>query len=356
MKKKVAVIGTNGLPARYGGFETFAEKIAFELTPKLDVSIVCSSKLYTPNERETNWKTIRRIFFNVNANGIQSIYYDLKGLLLAVKKSDYILLLGTGVGIFLPFIPRLRSKILIIHVDGLEWKRSKWNIITRLVLRAGHKISLRYAKFIIIDNEALSKYIPDSYRKKIIHVSYGGNHITQTRSQKHTDEFTYALVIARAEPENNLHLILKVFSKIQSLNLKMISNWNQTKYGKKLFKLFSNWPNIQLIPAIYDTEKLHHYRFGCSLYIHGHSVGGTNPSLVEAMYSGLPILAWDNEFNRITTHGLAIYFNTDDKLISQLKSLDPQTLEASAKKMQEYARQNYTWKISANKLLNGIIN
>ena len=356
MKKKLFIIGSSGIPARYGGFEIFAEKIALELISKIDISVVCSSKLYTPSEREKYWQSIRRIFFNINPNGIRSIFYDLKGLLLAIKKSDYILLLGTGVGILLPFIPRLRSKFLIIHVDGLEWKRSKWNVFARLVLKVGHKISLRYAQSIILDNEVLIKYIPDPYRKKIIQVGYGGNHLPQTNHQKFSDEFTYALVIARAEPENNLHFILKVFSQNRSLNLKVISNWDKTSYGKKLFKSYSNFPNIQLIPAIYNTEKLQHYRSDCSLYIHGHSAGGTNPSLVEAMHSGLPIIAWDNEFNRVTTHGLATYFNSEDELVRQLKSLDIQTLVASAQKMQEYARQNYTWEISANSLLNAIIN
>ena len=350
------IIGCSGIPARYGGFETFAEKIALEISSKLDVNIVCSSKFYAQGEREKDWQSIRRIFFNINPNGIQSILYDLKGLLIAVKKSDYILLLGTGVGILFPFIPRLRSKFLIIHIDGLEWERSKWNAIARLVLRAGHKISLHYAKSIILDNEALTKYIPDRYRKKTIQVGYGGNHLPRTNSQKFSDEFTYALTIARAEPENNLHLILKVFSKNRSLNLKVVSNWDKTRYGKKLFKSYSNFPNIQLVQAIYDTKKLQQYRSGCSLYIHGHSAGGTNPSLVEAMYSGLPILAWDNEFNRVTTHGLATYFNSEDELIHQLKSLKPQTLVASAQKMQEYARQHYTWEISADNLLNAISN
>ncbi len=352
MKKKLYIIGCSGIPARYGGFETFAENIALELTKNLEISVICSSKLYGPSEQEINWKSIRRIFFNVDPNGIRSILYDLKGLLLAAKESDYILLLGIGAGILLPFIPSLKSKYLCVHVDGIEWKRSKWNIVAKLFLRLGYILSLRHLKTIILDNKAIAQYVPSQYQKKIVYINYGGNHLPRIVALNPLKDSSYALVIARAEPENNLHLILKVFQKNQNLKLIMISNWNHTRYGKKLCKSYSKAPNIHMIDAIYDDmSKLQQYRANCSLYIHGHSAGGTNPSLVEAMYTGLPVIAWDNIFNRVTTHDLAFYFKTEEELEKQLVSLKKPVLSRCAKELNEYAKQNYTWNKAAKKLL-----
>jgi len=352
LKKKLFIIGCSGIPARYGGFETFAENIALELTKNLEISVICSSKLYGPSEQELNWKSIRRIFFNVDPNGIRSILYDLKGLLLAVKESDYILLLGIGAAILLPFIPFLKSKYLCVHVDGIEWKRSKWNIVAKLFLRLGYILSLRYAKTIILDSKALAQYVPNKYLKKIAYINYGGNHLHQFLPLSTLKDSSYALVIARAEPENNLLLVLKVFHKNQNLKLIIISNWNHTRYGKKLCESYSKAPNIQMIDAIYDDmSKLQQYRANCTLYIHGHSAGGTNPSLVEAMFTGLPVIAWDNIFNRVTTHDLAFYFKTEEELEKQLVSLKKPELLRCAKELSKYAKQNYTWNIAAKKIL-----
>ncbi len=352
MKKKLFIIGCTGVPARYGGFETFAENIALELSESLDVSVICSSKLYTSDERIANWNGINRIFYSVYPNGLSSIVYDLKGLLRAIKEADHILLLGVGSGLFLPLLPSLRRKNLLIHIDGIEWKRLKWNLVEKIYLRIGFWFSLRYAKTIILDNKALNDYVPDTFRKKTVTLNYGGNHLPATvKFPGVTSEFSYALVIARAEPENNLHLILRIFEQLQNLRLIIISNWNNNRYGKKLYRRYSGVKNIQLIDAIYDAYKLHQFRMNCTLYIHGHSVGGTNPSLVEAMYAGVPIIAFDNEFNRITTNNLAIYFKTIKDLEYIIHHSNQLKLSESAGKMKRYAMQNYTWDKTARKMM-----
>ena len=356
MKKKLFIIGCTGVPARYGGFETFAENVALELSKSLDVSVICSSKLYTPDERIINWNGINRIFYSMYPNGLGSIMYDLKGLLQAGKEADYILLLGVGSGLFFPLLPSLRTKNLLIHIDGIEWKRPKWNLIEKIYLRIGFWFSLRYAKTIILDNKALNDYIPDTFRKKTVILNYGGNHLPVIEKLPvMTSEISYALVIARAEPENNLHLILRIFEQLKNPRLIIISNWNNNRYGKKLYRYYSGVKNIQLLDAIYDAYQIHQYRMNCTLYIHGHSVGGTNPSLVEAMYAGLPIVAFDNEFNRITTNNLAIYFRTGKDLEYILQHSNQLNLSESAGKMKQYAMQNYTWDKTARKLIKMIV-
>jgi len=355
LKNKLFIVGCVGIPACYGGFETFAENIALELSSIFDVSVLCSTQYYPTKNRENTWKSIKRIFITPRPNGFWSLFYDLEGLLLAAKDSEYILLLGAGSGLFLSFIRSLKSRHLLVHVDGLEWKRAKWNVFTRYFLRMSYKACLHQAKTIILDNVALHKYVPVKYSKKVVLVNYGGNHLPQLSDCISPVDYSYALVIARAEPENNLHRILKVFRDNKNLKIILISNWVNTRYGKKLYNSFSHIAGITMIDAIYDSPLLlQQYRMNCSVYIHGHSAGGTNPSLVEAMYTGVPIIAWDNEFNRNTTNNLALYFGSERELAQHLKYLNHADCLEQAKKLQNFAKQNYTWNIAAQRFLTSI--
>ncbi len=352
MKKKLFIIGCAGVPARYGGFETFVENLALILAESLDVTIICSSKFYALEEREQIWKSVSRIFLNIHPNGISSLFYDFKGLKIAIKNADYILLLGVGIGIALPFLPEIKSRNLFIHIDGLEWKRPKWSLPAKLFLWLGYLISVRYASHIILDSTELLKYIPLRFHNKVIYITYGGEHLSLVSSEISKSDSHYCLVIARAEPDNNLHLILRAFKRMKNHNLIVISNWLQTCYGKRLYKGYSGIKNIYLVHAIYDDRsKLQQYRVNCSLYIHAHSSGGTNPSLVEAMHSGVPIIAWDNLFNRATTNNMALYFTTQKELEQIIKNIDRTELSVKAKKMQDYAKQHYTWNKASKKLL-----
>ena len=351
MKKRLCIIGGGGIPARYGGFETFAENIALELKQILEISVICSSKLYPEDEPTKEYFGINRVFYKIAHTGISSLWYDLKGLLWARKNSDYILLLGIGAGLLMPFIKSLKTQNLLLHIDGLEWIRSKWNFLIKLYLKLSYLIAVRYAHVILLDNRALQKYVPRRYGKKIRYLNYGGNHIPVNVPEMLFPESPYALVIARAEPENNLELILKVFKQQKNLNLIIISNWQNTSYGRKIYQSYSGEVNIHLLPAIYNNIRIQQYRMNCTIYIHGHSAGGTNPSLVEAMYGGLPIFAYDNEFNRITTNNLARYFRSKEDLELILSNTSQEELKLAAKEMQNFAFQNYTWKLSGNKLL-----
>lgn len=344
MRKKIYVIGSAGIPARYGGFETFAENFSKKLASKHDITVVCSNKYYDRSELSKTWNSIHRIFLPLKPNGFQSILYDLLSLTLCMHKADKILLLGSGIGSILPLLSkRIRLKIWM-HIDGLEWKRSKWNVFIRKYLQFNYTIGIRFAGRIIIDNEALVSYIPKKFHFKIIRSGYGGDHLPKLKNSKLTFSESYALVIARAEPENNLELILRCFLSLNSIHLVVISNWQHTRYGQFLKNKYAYQPALSLIGPIFnDPEKLQSFRLNCSLYIHGHSAGGTNPSLVEAMFSGVPIFAFDNEFNRRTTHNYAFFFSTYKELSDLLKKRNTLDLKASAQKLQDYASEFHTW-------------
>ncbi len=344
MKKKIYVIGSVGIPARYGGFETFAHNFSLKIAKKHEVTVVCSKKKYAKSERDPIWNSINRIFLPLSSNGMQSILYDLVSLIKAKRKADLIIMLGSGIGLFLPLFSKRTRKKIWFHIDGLEWNRNKWKYFIRKYLFLSFTTGIRLSEKIIIDNDALIDYIPKKYYYKLVKSGYGGDHLPKLTRATQSAKDSYALVIARAEPENNLQLILKTISKANSLHLVVIANWHQTALGKQLKHKYENHPSISLIGPIYnDNLKLHTFRIHCSIYIHGHAAGGTNPSLVEAMYAGVPVFAFDNEFNRKTTNNLAFYFKTDQELMELLQNRNQLDLQGSAQKLKNYACEFHTW-------------
>ena len=154
----------------------------------------------------------------------------------------------------------------------------------------------------------------------------------------------YAFGVCRIEPENNVHLILEAFAAGSPLPLIMVGNWQHSDYGRELWARYAEHPNISLLAPIYDKDKLNAYRAHCALYLHGHSCGGTNPSLVEAMYLGLAIAAFDCNFNRETTEGKALYFKDADGLREIVGRAAELNLSRIAADMKEIADRRYTWK------------
>jgi len=345
LRKKIFIIGSAGIPARYGGFETYAENIASLLSQTYNVCVVCNRKLYTKNERVHNGREyVKLIYLHINSNGIFSLFYDFISLLIAYKSSDFTILLGAGGSIFLPFFKIFRMPPIATHIDGMEWQRHKWNKLVGIYLRINTRLAIQYSNYILLDNQAMKSYIPQRYLNKVIITSYGGDHIPSVGLKEEINNRPYALVIARAEPENNIHCFLEAFKKIKDLELIIVSNWKDTKYGRNLYRKYAFHNNIKLTGPIYnDPVKLQTLRKRCMVYLHGHSAGGTNPSLIEAMYSGIPIIAFDSEFNRNTSDNLAIYFKSVEELIDSIQVIIKGNSQNNVRKMQEFAFKHYTW-------------
>jgi glycosyltransferase involved in cell wall biosynthesis len=331
LKLKLFIIGSAGIPAKYGGFETFAENLSLHLSLDFDIYVACSSKIYEPENRQKKWNNINRIFVHFWPNGVQSLVYDFFSLLNALTKADFIIMLGSGSGIIIPFFSIFKKLPLAVHIDGIEWKREKWNRFARIFLWLNYRLCLRFSKYIILDNETLIKNIPEKFRDKLVRITYGWEHLPVIEPNPSIAKMPYALVISRAEPENNLEMIINAFTAINNLELIVISNCESTKFGRSMLRKFKCNSNIKLIGPIYENkELLQQYRMGCSVYIHGHSAGGTNPSLIEAMATGKPILALDNGFNRITTNNHAFYFDNTLTLNSLLIKIGDESFLKSA--------------------------
>ncbi|USH03294.1 DUF1972 domain-containing protein [Grimontia kaedaensis] len=345
--KKVSIVGTVGIPACYGGFESLVENLTLHKSKDVDYYVFCSSKVYkkkldTHNDAEL-------VYLSLKANGVQSILYDILSLVKCIKiKPDVVLILGVSGCVFLPFFKLLSNSKVITNIDGLEWKREKWPTAVKAFLKFSERMAVKYSDIIVTDNKAIGDYVDTEYRKKNHIIAYGGDHairdvdvdisdITNVRSE-------YALGLCRIEPENNVEMILEAFSNNHHL-IKFVGNWEASAYGISLKEKFGKFPNIELLDPIYDLDSLYSLRVGCSLYLHGHSAGGTNPSLVEMMHFGIPIFAFDCDFNRFSTNNSAHFFKDTEQLIDLVASTNRSELDQNGKKMKKLATERYTWKV-----------
>lgn len=353
--KKVSIIGIVGLPPKFGGFETLADFLVRKLSKQYDITVFCSIKYF--GAKEKYYHLAKKIFLPLKANGIQSIPYDILSILMSIFFTDTLLILGISGCIILPIIKPFHRKRIIVSIDGLEWKRGKWSRVTKWFLKISEHCAVKFADVIITDNIIIQKYIKLKYNKKSELIEYGGNQSTYiTPTMKDIKRFPflsneYALSLSRIEPENNCDLILQSFSQLNDIKLIYIGTWNNNKYSRTLKEKYKSHKNIILLDAIYDINTLNLIRSNCTIYVHGHSVGGTNPALVEAMYIGLPILAYNVDFNRETTQNKVLYFNDIKQLQTNVELLlNDKTLQKKiVKNVKKIAKDKYNWRIIINK-------
>lgn len=346
--KRVAVVGTMGVPAKYGGFETLVENIIGENASKdIEYTIFCSSKAY--KERPKVYKGALLKYVGFKANGAQSTIYDIVSMMRCWGKGyDTVVILGVSGCVFLPIFRWFFKKRLVINIDGLEHRRDKWGKNARKFLLASERKAVKYADVVIADNKGIQDYVTDTYQKPSALIAYGGDHALREVSEQKQQEIIekyglkvneYAFTVCRIEPENNCHLTLEAFAQ-SGKKLMFVGNFEHSEYAKELRVKYEKFSNIMIQSAIYDLDILYALRNNCRWYVHGHSAGGTNPSLVEAMHFGRTILAYDVVYNRESTQGSAYYW----KDVEALKTLlEDDTLDCGSA-MKDVAIKEYMWK------------
>lgn len=286
----IAIIGTVGVPASYGGFETLVDNLLDHQPEHVQIVVYCSKKQYT--KRPDKYKRATLKYVNLEPNGFQSIPYDIISILDAIKQGcKTILVLGVSGALVIPLAKYFFDVKFITNIDGLEWKRDKWSKPARRYLKWSERIAVEYSDIVVADNKAISDYVMKEYSVNCETIAYGGDNAIPDEKPELVDK-EYAFSVCRIEPENNVHLILSAFEEIK-LKVKFVGNWDSSPYGLALKKKYKNSQNIEIIDPIYDVGKLFKLRSECAMYIHGHSAGGTNPSLVEMMHIGRPILCYD---------------------------------------------------------------
>ena len=255
-KKNISIIGTVGIPAKYGGFETLVEYLTKYLHKDYDFTVYCSAKSY--EEKTEIYNGARLDYLDLDANGISSIRYDIVSMLRARKESDILLILGVSGCTFLPVLKYFTKAKLVVNIDGLEWKRDKWSAFGKWFLKLSEKFAVNNADVVIADNVVIQQHVKQTYHKESVLIAYGADHVEKIPlTDELTQEFPvlngdFALTVCRIEPENNIHLLLEAFSGSDNLPLVIIGNWTNSEYGRALRSRYFSYAHIHLLDPIYE--------------------------------------------------------------------------------------------------------
>ncbi|MGF1481076.1 MAG: DUF1972 domain-containing protein [Cyanophyceae cyanobacterium] len=350
--RKLQILGTRGIPAGHGGFETFAQRLALYLVERgWEVTVYCQTS--EQNVSSKMWKGVRLIYITTpRNNSLGSILFDFRSTVrAATTKGGIILTLGYNTAIF-SILYRLCGKFNIINMDGLEWQRQKWNALEKAWLYLNERIGAKLGNWLVADHPEMKKYLCRSVpADKIVMIPYGAERISQSNvsllESYGLAPQTYALVVARPEPENSIWEIVSAFSaKKRGYQLVVLGNYHpENAYHHKVLQAASE--EVLFLGAIYDPATVHTLRVHTRLYIHGHTVGGTNPSLVEALAASSPVLAQDNAFNRWVAGETAHYFSYEAKCMQKLNELLDDSAELE--KMRKGSRKRYEQAFASNK-------
>ena len=367
--KNIFIIGSKGIPAKYGGFETFVEKLTeYKKSEDIMYHVSCLSN----NNDEFIYNNAR--CFNINTPNIgpaKAIYYDV----IALKKSLYyiktnklndvvIYILACRIGPFYKKIAENLGVKIYVNPDGHEWKRAKWNWITRKYWKLSEKLMVKNSDLLICDSVNIESYIKKDYsiyNPKTKYIAYGADEIKSVTKEtinklndwykeKGISKKSYYLVVGRFVPENNYELMIKEFLMSDSTkSFVLISNVENNKFYSELKKTtrFENDNRIKFVGTVYDSELLQEIRRNAYGYFHGHEVGGTNPSLLEALSTTDLNILLDVNFNREVGRDGAVYFTKEkgslSKLINKIDKIEEKSIYSLSNKAKKVIESNYTW-------------
>lgn len=345
---KIGIIGTRGIPNNYGGFEQFAEHLSASLVQRGHSVSVYNSHNHPYKKNEWNGVEIIHKFdpeYQIGTAG--QFFYDLNCILDSRRrKFDVILNLGyTSSSVWSRFFPK--RSVLITNMDGLEWKRSKYSNRVQKFLLYAEKLAVKGSDALIADSKAIRSYIEQRYNKNSAFIAYGASVFsdpdTSVLNDYHVEPHNYHLLVARMEPENNIETILDGIEKSSVQKTTLVVGNCKNNFGQHLVRKFAHNKNIIFCGTIYDQYIINNLRHFSDLYFHGHSVGGTNPSLLESMACGCFIAAHDNEFNRAVLETDALYFKTGDDIKSILENVDRSQRGVFSEHNYSKIRQLYSW-------------
>ena len=318
MSYSLQILGTYGIPAKHGGFETFAEMFAQYLVEKgWHVRVYCQVG-QAESMRVTEWNGVELYHVPAWGTGASStIHYDIRSMKIALRAKMPILTLGYNTA-FLNVFPKLFSIPNVINMDGVEWKRGKWGPLAKSIFYVNERFGCRFADHMVADHPEIKKHlIRKGERKPIRVIPYSAKQYAEI-TEEHLAPFslrpdTFFTVIARPEPENQILEVVQAFSRRKrGVRLVILGNY-QPDHPYQAQVLEAAGEEVDFIGPVYQPEVTSLRKFSLG-YVHGHTVGGTNPSLVEALHAGNPVIAADNAFNRWVAGPKAQYFHSVDEL------------------------------------------
>jgi glycosyltransferase involved in cell wall biosynthesis len=323
---KVAILGTRGIPNYYGGFEQFAEYFSAYLADKGHEVYVYNSHNHPYQEKMFKGVHILHQHdpeYRLGTFG--QFIYDYN-CIKDIRKRDFdiILQLGyTSSSVWFFMLPK--KPIVITNMDGLEWKRSKYSAPVRQFLKFAERLAAISSDYLVADSLGIKASLKKRYNKESVYIAYGAHPFTapNTSILKEYDVIkdNYNMIMARFEPENNIDMVLEGIVVSNDTTPMLVVGKHETKYGEYLKDKYKNHLQIRFIGGLYNIDHLNNLRYYSKIYFHGHSVGGTNPSLLEAMASGALIAAHNNDFNKGVLKKNAYYFSTPQEVAALLMTL-----------------------------------
>lgn len=383
--KHVFIIGSKGIPAKYGGFETFVEKLtAYQKDASIQYYVACM------NANRTKFKYNGANCFNVhvpNIGAAKAVYYDIAALKLCIeyiKKhqlSDAVIyILACRIGPFIGHYKYQMEKLgirLYINPDGHEWMRAKWNWAIKKYWKQSEKLMVKHADLLICDSRNIEQFIQEEYKKyrpQTAFIAYGADvseaaMIDKTeKAKKWYEKFgicpkNYYLVVGRFVPENNYETMIREFMRSNTKrDLVLITNVEKNKFYEKLRKDtgFEKDGRIKFVGTVYDQALLKKIREDAYAYLHGHEVGGTNPSLLEALGSTELNLLLDVGFNREVAENGALYWTKKcgnlEKLLKEIDKMSEEKVKSLSLNAKTRILNNYNWHSIIEKYENLFLN
>jgi len=355
---KIAILGTRGIPAKYGGFETFAEELSQRLAALgNEVWVYGRKNYYNEKELVKDYKGTKLVFLNsIKIRYFETALHTLfSALHIILKNRVNCVILCNNANFFVIPLLRLFSIKVFVNVDGLEWKRKKWGILGKFLHKAGERLTVLFnGKRIIVDSKVIGSYYSEKYKIRPIYLTYGAKIIKEDEIDENIlEKFglypgEYFLQITRFVPENNVLLTVEAFKKIKTHKKLVLigGDYYNSSYSKEI-KSKAEKDNRVILPGfIYDKRIIDTFLYYSFAYIHGNEVGGTNPSLLQAMGGGNIIIAIDTSYNREVLGDIGLYFNNLRTLIDSFKEsleMNPDDRDYRIKREVERIRRDFDW-------------
>lgn len=346
---KIGIIGTRGIPNHYGGFEQFAEQVAVRWVEMGHEVIVYNSHRHPFQERYYKGVQIVHCYdpeYKIGTAG--QFIYDLNCILHARKqKLDIFLQLGyTSSSIWSFLMPK--KSVIVTNMDGLEWKRSKYSNRVQSFLKRAENWAINGSDVLVADSIGIQQYLKESYGVESTFIAYGSDvvevHHSESLADINLSPFEYHLVIARLEPENSIEMILDGFVMSNTQVPMVVVGNHFTRFGEYLKIKYQSQPSIRFVGGIYDAHVVNQLRSNCDIYFHGHTVGGTNPSLIEAMGCGAFICAHNNIFNQSVLQEEGRYFEQAEDIARLIREgVTAQQRRMVKESHQRRVQDQYNW-------------
>ncbi|MCJ7581802.1 MAG: DUF1972 domain-containing protein [Candidatus Aminicenantes bacterium] len=347
---KIALIGSRGIPAKYGGFETFVEELGKRLVRKgYTIDVYCRSGYY--QDKIKTYHGINLIYLpEPKIKTLETLLHTLISIWHALWNSNDILFVLNSANSPWILFPKLFKKKTLLHMDGIEWKRGKWSSLGKAYFRFAEKFATKISPELICDSREIQKFFKKEYGKDIHTISYGAD-LRFSRDKSILDRFSlepneYVLQITRFEPENNPLLSIQAFKKLDTTKkLVFVGGARyESEYTKKMYATLDQ--RVQFLGFIYDKSVLVELLCNCSAYIHGNEVGGTNPALLEAMASGCFVISRDVPYNREVLQDAGIYFEKNSSDLEhklQWTLNNKEQLQQKKEEARTIIQQQYNW-------------